>query len=116
MHFIEAPAFTKVLHNYLTEDSYREFQIFLMADPLAGDVITGTGGFRKIRYQDVRRGKGKRGGLRIIYYYFSEDEHLWLLTLYDKNEAIDLTEEQKRMLKSAINLEKTARSKTRRYL
>jgi hypothetical protein len=116
MELIEALAFTKALPNYLSEDSYREFQTFLIAKPLAGDVITGTGGFRKVRYQDTRRGKGKRGGLRIIYYFFPEEQQLWLLTLYDKDEAIGLTSEQKRMLKAAIDLEKQARSKTRRHL
>lgn len=110
MEFIEAPAFTKHLTDYLSDDDFKEFQVMLRLNPEAGDVIQGTGGFRKIRWTDRRRGKGKRGGLRIIYYYFRTEEQIWLLTLYGKNEAEDLTAGQKRMLKTAIEEEKQARS------
>ena len=78
--------------------------------------MPGTGGFRKVRWQDPRRGKGKRGGLRVIYYHFSEDHQIWFLTVYDKDEASDLTSEEKKMLKRAIDLEKQSRAKARRKL
>ncbi|HET9184405.1 MAG TPA: toxin higb- component of a toxin-antitoxin loci [Candidatus Angelobacter sp.] len=78
-------------------------------NPDFGDVVQGTGGFRKARWIDERRGKGKRGGLRIIYFHFEEDEQIWLLTLYDKHEAADLTKEQKKALQTAITEEKAAR-------
>ncbi len=71
MEFIEAPAFTRHLSDYLNDDGYRELQAKLAANPDLGDVMPGTGGFRKMRWADARRGKGRRGGLRIIYYYFS---------------------------------------------
>ncbi len=114
MELFEAPAFTKALPNYLTDDDYRAFQKFIIANPEAGEIITGTGGFRKVRWQDSRRSKGKRGGLRIIYYHFTEDRQIWLLTIYDKDEASDLTAPQKKMLKVAIDSEKLVRTKKRR--
>jgi hypothetical protein len=69
MEFLEAPAFTRYVSGYLTEDEYRRLQNRLAAAPEHGDVIPGTGGFRKLRWTDTRRGKGRRGGLRVIYYY-----------------------------------------------
>jgi hypothetical protein len=74
-----------------------------------GDLMPGTGGFRKLRWADVRRGKGRRGGLRVIYYWFDGQGQIWLMTIYDKNEAVDLTPEQKRTLKAAIDAEKKSR-------
>ena len=65
-------------------------------------MIPGTGGFRKLRWADPKRGKGQRGGLHVIYYYFPGERQIWLMTLYDKNEASDLTPTQKQALKSAI--------------
>jgi len=69
VEFIEAPMFTALIAEYMEDDEYRAFQSFLAGEPEAGDVIPGTGGFRKLRWADRRRGKGKRGGLRVIYYY-----------------------------------------------
>ena len=59
--------------------------------PDAGDVIKGTGGLRKLRFADPRRGKGKRGGLRVIYYLWAGGSQVWLFTIYDKDEADDLS-------------------------
>jgi hypothetical protein len=73
MEFLKAPAFTRYVSGYLTDDEYRELQNRLAAAPDHGDVIPGTGGFRKLRWADPRRGKGRRGGLRVIYYYFPGD-------------------------------------------
>jgi putative transcriptional regulator len=66
MEFIEAPAFTRHIHEYLDDDSYRSLQEELAANPTLGNVMPGTGGFRKMRWGDPRRGKGRRGGLRVI--------------------------------------------------
>lgn len=110
MEFIEAPIFTQHLSEYLKEDTYREFQNFILSQPEAGDVIQGSGGFRKIRWADPRRGKGKRGGLRIIYYYFPDDEQIWFLTIYDKNQADDISPQQKKALKRLIEVEKDGRA------
>jgi hypothetical protein len=74
-------------------------------------VIPGTGGFRKLRWEDHRRGKGKRGGLRVICYYLEDSAQMWMFTLYDKDQAADLTAEQKRVMKLAIEKEKQARAR-----
>jgi hypothetical protein len=102
LEFFEAPAFTRYASSYLTDDEYREMQGRLASAPEAGDMIPGTGGFRKLRWADPKRGKGQRGGLRVIYYYFPGERQIWRITLYGKNEASDLTPKQKRALKSAI--------------
>lgn len=96
MEFLEAPAFTRYLSDYLDDDAYRAFQAELAVNPEIGDVMPGTGGFRKARWADPRRGKGRRGGLRIIYFYFLAEQQVWLMTLYDKNEATDLSTREKR--------------------
>src|SRR3981189_3035919 len=113
MEFIEAPAFTRHLSNYLIDDDYREWQAKVGANPELGDLMPGTGGFRKLRWADPRRGKGRRGGLRIIYYYFSADQQIWLMTLYDKDETSDLTTKEKKALKIAIDAELHARQTAR---
>ncbi|HEV3307513.1 MAG TPA: hypothetical protein VGZ91_13830 [Candidatus Sulfotelmatobacter sp.] len=113
MEFIEAPAFTRYLADYLNDEAYKELQAKLAANPQLGDLMPGTGGFRKLRWADVRRGKGRRGGLRIIYYHFRSDSQIWLMTLYDKNEASDLTAREKAALKIAVEIELEARA-TRR--
>ena len=90
MEFIEAPAFTRHLPKYLDDDQYRTLQARLAANPDFGDLMPGTGGFRKMRWADARRGKGRRGGLRIIYYHFQSDYQIWLMTASDKDESVRL--------------------------
>ena len=114
MEFIEAPAFTRNLAAHLDDEEYRLFQSSLMGHPEAGKIVPGTGGFRKVRWKDARRGKGKRGGLRIIYYYFPEAAQIWVVTLYDNDQADDLTAAEKKMLRDAINAEKAARAAARK--
>ena len=84
MIFIETSIFTKLLPKYLTDDEYRLFQWYLLLNPEAGDLIRGSGGVRKVRW--APKGKGKRGGLRIIYYWKKSDMEIWLLTQYSKSE------------------------------
>ena len=67
--FVELPAFERYRADYLDDAVFAELQRALMQNPEAGEVIEGTGGLRKMRFADARRGKGKRGGLRVIYYY-----------------------------------------------
>lgn len=76
-----------------------------MLNPEAGDVISGTGGLRKLRFADERRGKGKRGGLRVIYYWWNAGSQFWLFTVYDNDEMSDLTKAQREMLKQMIKNE-----------
>lgn len=79
--FVEAPLFTRLLADYLTDNTYRDLQAALLENPELGDVMPGTGGFRKLRWQDSCRGKGKRGGLRVIYYYLMSNRQIWFFTL-----------------------------------
>jgi len=113
VEFLETPAFTRHLHSYLSDDEYRRLQAFLAQNPDAGEVMPGTGGFRKLRWGDERRGKGRRGGLRLIYYWLTADQQMWLFTLFGKNEAADLTPAQKRQLRAAIEAELRARGGAR---
>ncbi|MFH2122515.1 MAG: transcriptional regulator [Pseudomonadota bacterium] len=83
--FIEAPIFSKVVYDYLTEDELAALQWTLILNPDTGEVIPGSGGLRKIRWSGG--GKGKRGGNRIIYYRQTAKGEIWLLTIYAKNEA-----------------------------
>jgi mRNA-degrading endonuclease RelE of RelBE toxin-antitoxin system len=84
MIFIETSIFTKLLPKYLTDDEYRLFQRYLLLNPEAGDLVRGSGGVRKVRW--ALEGKGKRGGIRIMYYWKKSDMEIWLLTLYSKSE------------------------------
>lgn len=88
----------------------RNCKLRLAQNPELGDLMPGTGGFRKMRWGDARRGKGRRGRLRIIYYYFPSDHEIWLMTLYDKDEASDLTAREKKALKTLIGSELAARA------
>ena len=76
-----------------------------MANPEAGDLIEGTGGLRKLRQPDPRRGKGKRGGPRVIYYWWVGGDQFWLFAVYDKDQADDLASEQRKVLKQLLKRE-----------
>jgi len=107
--FVELPVFAKYRPEYLDDEGFRDLQNSLMANPEAGDVIEGTGGLRKIRQPDPRRGKGKRGGLRVIYYWWDGKRQFWLFTLYDKDEVDDLSAKEKKALKDMLKRELEAR-------
>ncbi|WP_181295181.1 toxin [Pseudomonas sp. Q2-TVG4-2] len=100
--FVETSSFTATVGDYLTDDEYRQLQQDLVASPELGDVMPRTGGFRKVRWADARRGKGKRGGLRVIYYWLSGDGQFWMFAVYDKDELENLTSDQEKALKKAI--------------
>jgi hypothetical protein len=103
--FVELPAFERNRSAYLTHEAFRGLQNAMLKDPEAGDVITGTGGLRKVRHGDATRGKGKRGGLRIIYYWWGPKRQFWLFTLYDKDELDNLSETEKSTLKKLLKQE-----------
>jgi hypothetical protein len=107
--FVELPAFERHRADYLDDEDFGNLQDLLMKDPTVGDVIEGTGGLRKMRFADKRRGKGKRGGLRVIYYWWGAGMQFWLYTLYDKDEMTDLTPGQRRLLKAALKVELESR-------
>jgi hypothetical protein len=103
--FVELPAFARFRNDYLDDEGFRGLQTAMILNPEAGDVIEGTGGLRKLRYGDPRRGKGKRGGLRVIYYWWNGESQFWLFTLYDKDELKDLSPQEKKALKSMLKTE-----------
>jgi len=107
--FVELPAFERYRSDYLDDDGFLALQNLLMTRPETGDLIQDTGGLRKLRFADVRRGKGKRGGLRVIYYWWTSGLQFWLFTLYDKDEMSDLTAQQRKTLKAMIKAELEAR-------
>ncbi len=107
--FKELPAFARHRADYLADDEFRDLQNALMENPCAGAVIEGTGGLRKLRYGDRRRGKGKRGGLRVIYFWWETGRQFWLFTLYDKDEATDLSMSERRLLRDMLKRELEAR-------
>ena len=80
--FIESAAFERVRAAYLDDDEYAELQQFMVENPEAGDVVRESGGVRKLRWK--RKGMGKRGGLRVIYFVRYQPNEFWLLTLYAK--------------------------------
>lgn len=107
--FVELPAFARNRATYLNDEGFRTLQNLLMRDPEAGDVIPETGGLRKLRFRDARRAKGKRGGLRVVYYWWAAGFQFWLFTVYDKDEMADLTPKQKTALKILVKAELDAR-------
>jgi hypothetical protein len=107
--FVELPAFSRYRVDYMDDEGFRGLQAVMMKTPGAGDVIEGTGGLRKLRYGDPRRGKGKRGGLRVIYYWWDGGSQFWLFTLYDKDEMADLSHDEKKALRSMLKAELEAR-------
>lgn len=107
--FVELPAFSRYREDYLDDERFRELQKSMLKNPEAGDVIEGTGGLRKLRHGDPRRGKGKRGGLRVIYYWWDGARQFWLFTLYDKDEMDNLSSDEKRALKRMLKDELEAR-------
>ena len=81
--FVETRLFTKRLRDYLADHEYRALQQALIANPEAGDIIPGSGGVRKLRWRVA--GRGKRGGIRVIYYLRLRYGEIWMLTVYAKN-------------------------------
>jgi len=103
--FFESRGFSMRRSDYLDDDGYRILQYALLENPQQGAMIPGSGGFRKLRWPDARKSKGKRGGLRIVYYYFEDERQVWFAVIFDKDKAIDLTSEEKRVLGAAVRAE-----------
>ena len=107
--FVELPAFERHRARYLDDEAFRELQYLLMRNPIAGDPIQETGGLRKLRFADARRGKGKRGGLRVVYYWWEPGSEFWLFTLFDKDEMADLGPEERKALKAMVKAQLEAK-------
>ncbi len=100
MEIIETPIFTKKINDVLSDDEYSRLQWALVINPEAGELIPGGQGLRKLRWSIP--GKGKRGGLRIIYYWYVRDSKIYMLLPYKKSEREDLTKEQLKILSNYI--------------
>jgi len=100
MVIIELPAFTRRVTELLPDDEYSELQSALVKRPGAGALIKGSGGLRKLRWSIP--GRGKRGGLRVIYYWAVAEDQILLLLIYTKNEQDDLSAHQLRLLKQIV--------------
>ncbi len=100
MVIIETHIFTRRIKELMGDDEYRALQETLVNRPSIGDIVPGTGGLRKVRWK--QEGHGKSGGVRVIYYWMTENEHLYMLYVYRKSRQEDLTAEQKKDLKSIV--------------
>ena len=97
MIFIESPAFTEDVKRLLTDESYAGLQLYLAQYPFTGDLIKGTGGLRKVRW--ASGGKGKSGGVRVIYFYALADAQIRMILIYKKGVKDDLTPKEKKLLR-----------------
>ena len=103
MRFVETPIFTKVITALLDDEAYRDLQSSLLRRPEQGATIGGTHGARKVRW--ARLGAGKRGGLRVVYYWAARETAFYMLYAYAKNEQGDLTPKQAKVLAELIREE-----------
>ena len=99
--FVETKLFTRLVNEYLTDDEYRRLQQELIADPALGVVIPGSGGIRKVRWGMA--GRGRRGGLRVIYFLRARQGQIWMLTLYPKNVADNIPTHILRQIRDEID-------------
>ena len=100
MIFIETSIFTSEVQTLLADDSYRKLQQAILVRPEAGNLIPGSGGLRKLRWNLPQA--GKRGSLRIIYYWDIPSETIYMLLAYKKSKQEDLTQDQLRILSRLI--------------
>ena len=103
MKFIETPLFTKEVQALLEDDEYKSLQIALLLRPEQGSIIPGSGGLRKVRW--ARKGMGKHGGIRLIYYWDKKTESFYMLLIYSKSKKDDLSQDQLRILNQLIKEE-----------
>jgi len=99
--FVETKLFTRLVREYLSDDEYSELQLALVANPEAGVVIPRSGGVRKLRWGVA--GRGKRGGLRVIYYLRTRQGQVWMLTMYPKNVAENIPAHVLKQIKDEID-------------
>lgn len=97
---VETPAYLRAVEDFWDSETQSEFKNFIGVNFLLGDIIPDTGGLRKIRWQGS--GKGKRGGARIIYYFYDEDHPIYLLFAYTKNIQTDLNDHEKKILRNLV--------------
>lgn len=104
---VETPTFMRRAEKLLSDDERKELIDFLAGNPMVGDLMPDTGGVRKVRF--AARGKGKRGGVRVIYYVLDEGTPLYALLIYGKDEQDNLTPDQKKVVRAFAEAIKAAR-------
>ena len=100
MELVETPIFSKQVQETWSDEEYRAFQLHLILRPDAGAIIPGSGGLRKVRWQ--MPGRGKRGGVRVIYYWQGAGRRVYLLFLYPKNARSTLSPAELRTLRKLV--------------
>ena len=100
MEFIETPTFTRLLVSLLTDDEYSRLQNVLVENPERGDIIKGGGGIRKLRF--ALPGRGKSGGVRVIYYWLRDGGQIYMLLIYPKSKKDDLTDRETALLRDFV--------------
>lgn len=100
MEFIETPTFTRTITGLLPDDEYRLLQAELMEDPEKGALIKQGGGIRKVRFSAQDRGKS--GGIRVIYYWLTEDDQIYMLLAYPKSKKDTLSSEETKILRELV--------------
>lgn len=99
LRFVETPIFTEEIVQILSDSEYAELQAALILQPDLGELIPGTGGLRKMRWRFPSHARGKRGGLRVIYYWYTSQSLIYLLMVYPKSKRADLSARQKQVLR-----------------
>jgi hypothetical protein len=97
----ELESFIKSSSNIMQEDEIKDFIDYISLSPKSGDIIPDTGGIRKVRWKV--KDKGKRSGVRVIYFYYNQNAPLFLLHAYAKNEETDLSSDKKKIMKNLVN-------------
>jgi len=100
MVIVETPIFTRLIQELMSDDDYKDLQEALVNRPDIGDLIKGSGGIRKVRWN--REGTGKSGGVRAIYYWVVNDDHIRMLYVYPKGKQANLTKAQVAQLKAIV--------------
>ena len=100
--FVELPQFKSFIDDYKGKELLGSIQEEVLANPKRGDVIPGTGGVRKGRYQDLSRSKGSRGGLRYLFLDLSDVEKTYLIAIYDKGMKIDISSDEKKAIRELV--------------
>ena len=101
LSFIETKLFSRLREDYLSDDEYAEVQEALIENPARGALVPGSGGVRKLRW--AQRGRGKRGGIRIVYYARTHESVIFMLTVYAKNEEGSIPAHILRRIKEEVD-------------
>ena len=100
MIIVETTVFTRLIGQLMNDDHYRQLQERLIENPESGDLVQGSGGLRKIRWKLA--GRGKRGGVRVIYYWAVSADEIRMLYVYAKSDQEDLTKDQLKLLRQVV--------------